>query len=462
MMRRWLRWSAGRLHTQATTVRNHPTAGDKLVESAVRIRLLGANQHPQFEASSRCAGRVNYLIGNDPSKYHRDVPIFGRVKERTSIRAWTSCLLRDAGSRLEYDLVAAPGADTSKLKFAVEGGSKTEIDANGNLIVTTPAGLVVLQKPRVYQRDASGNSTPIEGAFAIAGDGTIDAGIVRHEVGFNIAAYDHSRTLTIDPTVNQIVYSTYLGGTGTSTGPFFQREISDFSGGGNILYRVADAATDVAIDQASGDAFVTGIAYSNNFPTSATPFQNHLTGANSPPQQNPNAFVSQFDPSMAGAAALIFSTYLGGSGDNNPADAGQGNGDFGSGIAEDASGNTFIVGQTFSSDFPSTNTCGAFGQSNSQAVSAIGTGFVAKLNNTGATLTYACYIGGALTASESRVALFPAGCGNIPTRMPQRPWSMIFTPAPLAFPGRRRRRRRRRRRYRPHLRDPLWRIRKRQ
>ena len=159
------------------------------MESAVRIRLVGANPHPQFEALEPLPGRVNYLIGNDPSKYHRNVPLFGRVKMK-DVYPGVDLVYYGTPQALEYDLIAAPGSDTSKLKFAVEGGTKTEVDANGNLVISTVAGTIVLKKPRVYQQDASGATTPIEGSFALASNGPVDAGIARREVTFNLARYD--------------------------------------------------------------------------------------------------------------------------------------------------------------------------------------------------------------------------------------------------------------------------------
>ena len=65
----------------ARGLNNQPTPPDRLVESAVRIRLVGANPHPRFTVLDPLPGRVNYLIGNDPAKVHRNVPTFGRVKK---------------------------------------------------------------------------------------------------------------------------------------------------------------------------------------------------------------------------------------------------------------------------------------------------------------------------------------------------------------------------------------------
>ena len=399
-----------------TAVQSPPALKNKLIESAIRIRLVGANTHPQFEALDPLPGRVNYLIGSDPSKYHRNVPIFGRVKLK-NVYPGVDLVYYGTPQALEYDLIAAPGADTSKLRFAVEGPAKTSVAMNGNLVVVTAAGVIVLEKPRVYQQDAAGGTTPIEGAFALAGDGTIDAGIPRREVSFDIARYDHGQTLMIDPVIglgpgsSQLQYSTYLGGTGSSTGPINLEQFSAISGG-NLQLSIADAGTDVAVDP-SNHAYVTGVAYSNDFPTKSA-FQGTLAGANSPPKQNPNAFVSKFDYSLSGAASLIFSTYVGGKGDQNPADAGNGNGDFAFGIAADAGGNPFIVGQTYSTDFPLTaTTCGAFGQTNNQQNQSTNVGFVAKLHNDGSTLDYSCYIDGSKNATEARVELAPAGCGTL-------------------------------------------------
>ncbi len=407
------------VHKGASVPSHAATQGavkDKLVESAIRIRLVGANPHPRFEALEPLPGRVNYLIGNDPSKYHRNVPLFARVKMR-SVFPGVDVVYYGTPAALEYDLIAAPGADTSKLKFAVEGAAKTTVTKTGDLVIATAAGTIVIEKPRVFQEDAAGNATPIDGAFALAGNGTIDAGIPRREVAFDLAAYDHRQTLMIDPVIGlaplteQLRYSTYLGGSGTSTGPINLSQLSAI-GGGSLQLSIADAGTDVALDSAS-HAYLTGVAYSSDFPTSLDAGQGALEGANNPPLQNPNAFVSKFDYSQQGAASLIFSTYLGGSGDNDPEDAGDGNGDLAFGIAADVAGDSFIVGQTYSTDFPLTETCGAFGQINNQQNSSTNVGFVAKLSNDGTALDYSCYIDGSNNATEARVALFPAGCGTL-------------------------------------------------
>jgi hypothetical protein len=104
------------------------------------------------------------------------------------------------------------------------------------------------------------------------------------------------------------VYSTYLGGSA--------REIGE----------------GLAVDTA-GNAFVTGITDSADFPTTRGAFQSTLGGVN-------DAFVTTLNPA---GSALVSSTYLGG----NLLDEGFG-------IAVDADGNAFVTGRTFSANFPTT------------------------------------------------------------------------------------------------------------
>ena len=106
---------------------------------------------------------------------------------------------------------------------------------------------------------------------------------------------------------NGLLYSTYLGGSGTDTG------------------------LGIAVDRA-GDAYVTGGTQSSNFPTAHALYPT-LKGVR-------NAFVTELGPS---GSTLLYSTYLGGT-----------NGDSGYAIAVDSGNNTYVTGYTNSLDFPVT------------------------------------------------------------------------------------------------------------
>src|SRR5439155_11608247 len=96
-----------------------------------------------------------------------------------------------------------------------------------------------------------------------------------------------------------------------------------------------------------------------------------------------DAFVTKLNPT---GAALVYSTYLGGSG-----------GDGGDGIAVDASGSAYVTGGTGSLNFPTTT--GAF-----QTTLGGFDAFVTKLNPTGATLDPSTYHVARGTADASSTA----------------------------------------------------------
>jgi Beta-propeller repeat len=156
----------------------------------------------------------------------------------------------------------------------------------------------------------------------------------------------------IDATGSALVYSTYLGGE-TSV----------------QLQGTSSMGTGIAVDQ-SGHAYVTGIAFSSDFPTTPGAFQVDLGGDGN------DAFVSKLN---AAGSGLVYSTFLGGAGFDGA-----------EGIGVDDAGNAYVVGFTGSIDFPTTN---AF---QSALRSSYGNAFVAKLDPTGSALVYSSYFGGSV------------------------------------------------------------------
>jgi len=375
----------------------------RLTESDLRIRLEGSNRKPEISGVQPLRGGVNYLIGSDEKKWHRDVPTFGKVEYR-NVYPGVDLTYHGSASGLEYDFVAQPNADIAKIRFAIEGPSNPSLDEKGNLLIRTASGTVAMLRPNVYQTNDDGSQSPVQGSFAMDQHGSIEDGIPRREVGFKIAAYDHSRQLIIDP---QIFYSTYYGGSATSTGPVNLEQFSGLLQGSSLT--VADVGLDVALDP-SNDAYVTGVAYSNDIPTKSA-FQSTDAGANATPSQNPNVFVAKFDPTQIGGSSLIYATYLGAAGDAVAGDKGHGNGDLGFGIAVDGNGEAFVVGQTYSATttFPGSSSCGTWGQMNNQGAASTNVGFVSELTAAGNGVVYSCYIDGSNNATAARVALLP-GC----------------------------------------------------
>lgn len=205
-----------------------------------------------------------------------------------------------------------------------DDGRKIAVDTEGNAYVI---GAVELQPPSSID-----NFPTTPGALQTTyGGGGIDAIVAK---------------LNPDPTVvpatNQLVYSTYLGG-------------SDDDGGSSI-----------AVDT-FGNAYVTGATQSTDFPT-ANPLQTANGGIF-------DAFVSKLN---ANGSDLVYSTYLGGSND-----------DRGGGITIDVSGNVYVSGKTSSPNFPTTP--GAF----DTTFNGVQDAFVAKISDDDTPPTFGdCPVGG--------------------------------------------------------------------
>ena len=316
--------------------------------SVLRMGLAGANPAPAIDGVDRMPGNVNYLIGNDPHKWHTDVPTYAQVKYQ-GLYPGVDLVFYGNQRHLEYDFVVAPGANPKSIALNIEGAQKLGINSRGDLLMSVRGGRVVLQKPLMYQ-EVNGTRREVAGSYAIASD---------HRIGFAVSGYDRTQPLTIDPV---LTYSTYLGGSGT---------FGDFASG-------------IALD-AAGDAYVAGTTYSDDFPQQSglgiTPTDIAALGT---------AFVSELNPT---GTALIYSTFLGGSGNGAL-------GDSATAIAVDTSSppNIYVTGFTGSPDFPvSTSPAPLIGTPGPAGTSTHGSAFVTKLmpgNSGTAQLEYSSYLGG--------------------------------------------------------------------
>jgi len=345
--------AAGSLHgSERSSISAAPT---KYSYATVRLSLLGANPHAPIEGNDLQPGRSNYLIGNDPTRWQRNVPHVARVKYHGLYHGVDLVYYGNQG-RLESDYILAPGVDPAQISLQIRGASAVKLDSQGALVLATAAGDVVLHKPFAYQETAEGRRE-VAANFVQHGP---------HLVGFRVAPYDTQQPLIIDPVV---VYSTYLGGSGNET------------------------ATSIAVDS-TGAAYVTGFTTSTNFPTtsgSVQPVAKH-TGAT-----NQETFVTKLKDD---GSAQIYSTYLGGTG--------SGAGDKGSAIAVNNSGQAFVVGTTGASDFPTTPN--AYFQN---APNNGGTAFLTQLTSDGSGLVYSTYLGGNIRENGLGVALDPAGIAYV-------------------------------------------------
>ncbi|MCB1795750.1 MAG: SBBP repeat-containing protein, partial [Candidatus Competibacteraceae bacterium] len=279
-----------------------PEATPAVPGAVLRTRLEGAtlNPAPRPEGLDRQPGISNYLLGNDPAKWRTRVPHYARVRY-PEVYPGIDLVYYGNPQRLEHDFIVAPGADPAVIRLAVRGAEEATVNAKGDLVLKVPGGEVVQQAPTIYQmidgeqRAVAGRyvlreAAPGAGAtVAVAAANPVPAPL---QIGFEIARYDRTQPLVIDPA---LVYATYFS--------------DSYSDG-------------IAVDDA-GHAYVTGDTASTDFPTTPDALQPSHGGSW-------DAFVAKLN---ANGTALVYATYLGGSGD-----------DGGKGIAVDGAGHAYVTG----------------------------------------------------------------------------------------------------------------------
>lgn len=300
----------------------------------LKLQFVGAKQDPKILGVNEQACKSNYFIGSDSTKWRTDISNFAKVQYE-ELYPGIDAVFYGNDEQFEYDLCLSPHADAQIARIRIEGAQSLHIDEKGNLCLQLEDGEEVqMKKPIVYQ-------TFSDKQISVNGDYVLMA---YNEVGFSLGNYDKAAKLVIDPI---LVYSSYLGGSDD------------------------DIGNGIAVDSA-GNAYVTGGTSSTNFPTK-NPFQSSNAGIE-------NVFISKFNPALSGAASLIYSTYLGGSGI-----------DIGNGIAVDSAGNAYVTGETSSTNFP---TLRAFQTAYGGGVLDV---FVTVLNSDGNGLIYSTYLGGGNT-----------------------------------------------------------------
>jgi hypothetical protein len=198
--------------------------------------------------------------------------------------------------------------------------------------------------------DAAGSAYVTGGTRSTDFPTTAGAFDTTHNGGFEDAF-----VTKLNPLGTGLLYSTYVGGGGE------------------------DGGNDIALDT-TGSAYVTGSTSSADFPTSVGAFDTSYAGGF-------DAFVTKLNPA---GSALVYSTYLGGTGTGQES---------GLGIAIDVAGSAYVTGRTASTDFPTT--VGAFDTTHNGAQDA----FVTKLNPLGTGLLYSTYLGGTLDDGGLGIAI---------------------------------------------------------
>lgn len=361
----------------------------------LQMEMVGGNAGATIRGADPLPQTTHYFIGGEHATWHRDVRSYRRVVYEQVYRGIDAVFHSGSSGELEYDFIVRPRNDPRTIRLRFDGTSSLSID-DGELVIGTGGDPIRMKRPAAYQLTGEERSeVPVR--YRILGKAT---------VGFVVGDYDRSKELVIDPVV--LGYSTFLGGSGdeiaTAIAVDADRNIyvagntasANFPTKGAIRASIAggrDAFVTklnpsgnqvifstffggsgneggrplLAVDS-RGDIYLAASTASTDFPTTEGAPQRTYGGGPA------DAYVVKLS---GDGSRLLFSTYLGGEG-----------GDQGNGMAIDPMRDIYIGGATTSRWFPVTP--GVFQTSLHSSRDA----FVAKLRADPPALIYSSYFGG--------------------------------------------------------------------
>ncbi len=317
---------------------------EEVLYSRIDYDLIGAN-----------IKRENIILEDEIENYYENyynenapdgilfVKLYGKVRIKEIYPKIDLILKYDENGNFHYEFEANPNSNIAQIKIEVKNAQIEPTDEGKSILLKTPLGIM-----------KDGNLIAYEGNKVINAKYLINNNLL----SFDVKNYENRDKLLIDPYT--LVWSTYYGGSNY------------------------DHANYIASDPSS-NIFVVGWTLSSNFPTynpgNSAYFQGTLAGSY-------DAFILKFNNN----GVRLWATYYGGS-----------NYDFATSAGADANGNVFVVGGTFSTNFPTYNpggstyydgTCGTDGNCNYDPTYGYkNDAFILKFDNNGVRL-WATYYGG--------------------------------------------------------------------
>jgi uncharacterized protein (TIGR03437 family) len=280
---------------------SRPGNGD---ESPVttRMTLVRGNSSAKAEGVGPVSQRSHYFIGNDPAQWRTNVRHYDRVRY-SDVYPDIDLVYYSRDGELEYDFVVAPAADPSQIELVFEGASDVHLDASGDLRIGSEKGETRHRKPFVYQ-EIAGLRAEVSSRYDLR-----DA----NRVGFALGAYDPELPLVVDPKL----------------------QVSSFTGGG------AQDFTQTLAYGPGNALWLSGASQSTNFPIPSGSSRPMLPGLRA-------TFLARYDEVVDAdgrwTRRLGETIFIGGSSDATPKK-----------LQVDEQGILYLLGDTDSSDFPTTN-----------------------------------------------------------------------------------------------------------
>ncbi len=236
---------------------------------AWKMNFIEANEQVEIIGSEKRSEYYNFFLGNDRSKWAGGVLAYNTVIYK-NLYAGVDMKVYSQNSNFKYDFIVSPNSNPSSISWEYEGLEKIKIK-NGSLILTTSVGEFKELTPYAYQI-INGSTKKVECEYVMNGT----------KIRFIFPkGYDSSEPLIIDPV---LVAATFSGGLSTNYG-----HCATYDNSGNI--------------------YTGAISFGSNYPTTTGAFQTTFGGGGT------DIAISKISPD---ASALIYATYIGGTGSDYP------------------------------------------------------------------------------------------------------------------------------------------------
>ena len=309
--------------------------------------LFNNTTSAQFRPEGKQSTYHNYFLGKDASRWKGNVPLYEKLI-LPNLYPGVDLVLKPGSNNLKYDLVVQPGGNPANIVWTYNGADKLKIK-NGALLIGTSLGDIFEESPVAWQI-IKGETVMVDVRFVLK----------ENSVSYQLGNYNPAYELVIDP---NYIFSSYSGSTADNFGYTATYDNQGHTYGGGITFGAGYPLVGAFQSTAGGGMF--------------------------------DASISKFSPD---GTSLIFSTYLGGTGNEQPHS-----------MIVDSLGNLVILGVTGSANFPVTAT--AYDTSfNGGPNSTVGWApfangvdiFVAKFSANGSTLVGSTYLGGTSTDGNNQ------------------------------------------------------------
>lgn len=424
---------------------DHKDAIRSFKKHVVRTEFINANKNVHFVESSPSPHVENYLMGNDSTKWVKNLRLYNQV-DYVELYDGINLNLYESEQTLKYDILVKSNADITQYKVKYSGQESIDI-IDGTILIKTSLGTITESKPYAYQIT---NGVKKEVACHYVLKGSV--------INFNFPDdYNHNLDLIIDPV---LLFSTFTGSFADNWGMTACPDIDDkliaagvvFGAGYPVMNGIGTNSyqggqVDIGLTKFTSNGsgiefstyiggsmgaetphsvivnnlnqiFLMGATSSGNFPIPATGYQSSFQGGVPIPFPGVNGIVFPNGSDIfvlklnSAGSSILNGTFLGGSGNDgisNPTNSGSGTniaknyGDQLRGeIIVGPNSTVYISSTTRSSNFP---IVGGFQTSLSGIQDAV---FV-KLNNTLSNIMYSSYIGGSGLESGNSIQLSSVG-----------------------------------------------------